>query len=65
MTPRVRGTRRDLAVPVFRAALGATGAAGRDCGRRIFVLYDQLSDRIGPLEASEPAEAGIVLIESE
>ena len=34
-------------------------------GRRwVFVPYDQLSDRIGPLRRDDPAEAGIVLVES-
>ncbi len=32
--------------------------------RWLFVPYDQLSDRIGPLEREEPGQVGIVLVES-
>ena len=34
-------------------------------GRRwLFVPYDQLSDRIGPLSREDPSELGIVLVEN-
>lgn len=32
--------------------------------RWLFVPYDQLSDRIGPLAAEDPGELGIVVIEN-
>ena len=36
-----------------------------DAGRRwLFVPYDQLSDRIGPLSREDPEELGIILIEN-
>ncbi len=47
----------------FRRALERRNSSPR--GRRwLYVPYDQLSDRIGPLDEIEPSEAGIVLIES-
>jgi len=50
-----------------------TGAFARELRRRnpdpagrrwLFVPYDQLSDRIGPLSREDPADLGIVLVES-
>ena len=47
----------------FRRELGArqTDPAGR---RWVFVPYDQLTDAVGPLSREDPAELGIVLVES-
>jgi deoxyribodipyrimidine photolyase-related protein len=49
---------------VFRQRLDASTAP--DPGRRrwIFVNEDQLSDRIGPLSREDPADVGIVLVQS-
>lgn len=49
----------------FRTALDAVRPARGAARRRwVFVPYDQLSDRIGPLARIAPHEAGIVLIET-
>jgi len=54
---------RSLSVKHFRRELDARQAdpAGR---RWIFVPYDQLTDAVGPLSREDPAELGIVLVES-
>jgi len=49
---------------VFRAALQAAQPID-DGGRTwLFVAYDQLNDQLGPLATLDPADAGIVLVES-
>ena len=48
---------------VFGAKLRA--AAPEPAGRRwLFVPYDQLSDRVGPLSREKPRDLGIVLVET-
>lgn len=47
----------------FRRALSDRGSDPSD-RRWLFVAYDQLSDVIGPLAEEEPAELGIVVVES-
>jgi deoxyribodipyrimidine photolyase-related protein len=47
----------------FRERLAARSPDPRN-RRWIFVPYDQLSDRIGPLARLDPPDAGIVLVES-
>jgi deoxyribodipyrimidine photolyase-related protein len=44
-----------------RLRAAAPEAAGR---RWLFVPYDQLSDRVGPLSREKPRELGIVLVET-
>jgi deoxyribodipyrimidine photolyase-related protein len=54
---------RSLDVKHFRRELDArqTDPAGR---RWVFVPYDQLTDAVGPLTREDPAELGIVVVES-
>ncbi len=52
---------------VFRQALRARGPdpkRGVKQRRWLFVAYDQLTDRVGPLASEPPEELGIVLVES-
>ncbi|MEJ2085340.1 MAG: cryptochrome/photolyase family protein [Acidobacteriota bacterium] len=48
---------------VFRSTLAQINPSGE--GRRwLFIPYDQLSDRIGPLHHGDPRDLGIVVVES-
>lgn len=48
----------------FLEQLAKANPAGDGPGRSwVYVPYDQLSHRIGPLAALEPTEAGIVMVE--
>ncbi len=46
------------------AALAAHAGSPTESRRWLYVAYDQLSDRIGPLAARAPDELGVVLVES-
>ncbi|MEQ1507061.1 MAG: cryptochrome/photolyase family protein [Myxococcota bacterium] len=48
---------------VFLAALAARRAPDRD-RRWLYLPYDQLTDRVGPLARAAPDEVGIVLVET-
>ena len=49
---------------VFRSLLRRYNTAASGPRQWIYVPYDQLSDRIGPLSKIPPEQLGIVLIES-
>lgn len=49
---------------VFRRRLAALHDPAAQPSRWVYVPWDQLSDRIGPLAATDPNEIGIVLVES-
>ncbi len=57
---------KHIARTKFGAELKKLNVTGKAIGKRqwIYVPYDQVSDRIGPLSRLKPEQVGIVLVET-
>jgi deoxyribodipyrimidine photolyase-related protein len=63
-SPQLSEQRAASKMTVFRKELQARLSGSRKRPRWIFVPYDQMTDRMGPLSREDPADLGIVIVEN-